>query len=293
MKDEVRSKPPRTILITGCSSGIGRAAAVRLAQRGHRVIATARQPETLRDLERDNLKITACDVSDEVSMQQAVAFAHDTFGPIDVLVNNAGYGLTGPVETVPVDEARRQFEVNVFGAMRLAQLVLPEMRRSGWGRIINISSVGGRIALPVAGWYSASKFALEALSDALRVEVGPLGVSVVSILPGPVRTEFLHNMDIVPLPPEMPRRYELLLARLHSHQANRLFEISAEDVARVIERVIAESRPRPRYLLTLPARVGIRLRPFFTDRGWDRFITFFYGLHKLDRKGPGKGIDRA
>jgi NAD(P)-dependent dehydrogenase (short-subunit alcohol dehydrogenase family) len=270
---------PRTILITGCSTGIGRAAAVRLAARGHRVVATARNLESIKDLARDGLKITACDVTDEASMDAAVAFTRAAFGPIEGLVNNAGYGLTGPVETVPSDEARRQFEVNVFGAMRLAQLVLPDMRRAGWGRIVNISSIGGRISLPLAGWYSASKFALEALSDALRFEVDPFGVSVVSILPGPVRTEFLRNMDIVTLPPAMPRRYALLLERLHAHQASRLFEISADDVARVITRAMETRRPRPRYLLTLPAKVGIRLRPFFTDRGWNRLVTLIYGIH--------------
>lgn len=269
-------------LITGVSTGLGRALAEEALGRGWSVAGTVRRvedAEAFAALAPGRARAYLLDVAEPRAVEAVVTQAAADLGGLDVVVNNAGYGLMGAFEECTDEQIRRQFEVNVFGAMRLAQLVLPDMRHAGWGRIVNVSSVGGKISLPVAGWYSASKHALEALADALRLEVGPLGVAVVSLLPGPVRTEFLRNMDIVPLPPAMPQRYAALLERLHRHQANRLFEIPPEAVARVIVRAVEARRPRPRYLLTLPARVGIRLRPWFTDRGWDRFLTLFYGLH--------------
>jgi NAD(P)-dependent dehydrogenase (short-subunit alcohol dehydrogenase family) len=255
------------------------------------VIATARRPETLNDLvalaEREHLhlKAAACDVTDEGSMQRAVEFAHASFGDIHVLVNNAGYGLIGPVEAVPVSEARRQLEVNTLGPMRLVQLVAPDMRRARWGRIINVSSVLGRIVQPLNGWYCASKFALEALSDALRMELAPFGIRTVSILPGPVRTKFVNNVTVSELPSGAPAFYRGLLEFRQRRREMRPFEIPADKVARVILRAIHSSRPRPRYVLTLPARVGLCLRPFFTDRAWDRVMSAYSGLNRLKTEG--------
>jgi len=174
-------------LITGCSSGFGRATAVELKKRGHQVVATARRPETLDDLDVDAR--LALDVTDDASVTAAVAAA----GTVDVLVNNAGVGMGGPVERVPMAEVRRLFETNVFGPLRLMQAVLPQMRARGRGTIVNVSSVSGRVAAPLSGFYSASKFALEAMSEALHYEAEHFGIHTVIIEPGFFRTNISES----------------------------------------------------------------------------------------------------
>src|SRR5215831_11963858 len=176
------------VLITGCSSGIGRAAAVSLHRAGLRVYATARRVDALADLAGRGITTMALDVTDEASMTAAVAAVEADAGAVGTLINNAGYGLYGPVEQVPMAEIRRQFETNFFGLVRLTQLVLPGMRHRGEGRILNVSSMGGRITLPGGAFYHASKYAVEAFSDALRMEVAQFGIGVVLIEPGPVKT---------------------------------------------------------------------------------------------------------
>src|SRR5215467_9144166 len=177
------------VLITGCSSGIGRATAASLHDAGLRVYATARRVDALVGLASRGITTLALDVTDEQSMAQAVAAVEADAGSVGTLINNAGYGLYGPVEQIPMAEIRRQFETNFFGLVRLTQLVLPGMRRRrGGGRILNVSSMGGRATLPGGAFYHASKYAVEALSDALRMEVAPFGIDVVLIEPGPVRT---------------------------------------------------------------------------------------------------------
>src|SRR5438067_10718829 len=160
------------VLITGCSSGIGRATAGRLARAGWTVYGTARRPETIGDLASLGCRTLALDVTDEASVRAAVAAIEAAEGAVGVLVNNAGYSQSGALETVPPERIRRQFDTNVFGLLRLVQLVLPGMRRQQWGRIVNLSSMGGRLTLPGAGAYHASKYAVEALSAALRFDVG-------------------------------------------------------------------------------------------------------------------------
>src|SRR5829696_2378155 len=168
------------ILITGCSTGIGRATALRLARGGHDVVATARRPDSLAELAGAGCRTLALDVTDEASMVAAVEAA----GPLDALVNNAGYSQSGALETLDMDDVRRQFETNVFGLLRMCQLVLPAMRERGAGRIVNISSMGGTFTFPGGGVYHATKHAVEALSDALRLEVACFGVKVVVVQPG-------------------------------------------------------------------------------------------------------------
>src|SRR6059036_2185566 len=180
----------RAVLITGCSTGIGRATAEQLATRGWTVYATARRPEAIRDLERGGCKLLALDVCDEASMRAAVETVERAEGAVGVLVNNAGYDQAGAFEEVPMAEVRRQFETNVFGLVRLTQLVLPGMRRQRWGRIVNLSSMGGRLTLPGGAFYHATKYAVEALSDALRFEVRAFGVEVIVVEPGPIKTRF-------------------------------------------------------------------------------------------------------
>src|SRR5919204_2238367 len=180
----------RAVLITGCSSGIGRATAERLAARGWKVYATARSPESIADLGERGCETQALDVTDEESMRSAVEAVEESEGAVGVLVNNAGYSQSGAIETVPMERIRAQFDTNVFGLIRMCQLVLPSMRRQGWGRIVNVSSMGGRLTFPGGGAYHATKHAVEAISDALRFEVRGFGVDVVVIEPGLIKTRF-------------------------------------------------------------------------------------------------------
>jgi NAD(P)-dependent dehydrogenase (short-subunit alcohol dehydrogenase family) len=178
------------VLITGCSSGFGRATAIELTRRGHAVVATARRPDTLADLDvADRL---ALDVTDDASVRAAVAAA----GPIDALVNNAGISVGGPVEHVPVDEVRRLFDTNYFGALRMIQAVVPQMRARGSGVVVNVSSVNGKVAPPLSGFYASTKHALEAMSEALYFEVGHFGVRTVIIEPGYFRSNLGENRRV-------------------------------------------------------------------------------------------------
>jgi NAD(P)-dependent dehydrogenase (short-subunit alcohol dehydrogenase family) len=178
----------KAVLITGCSSGIGRATARRLAAGGWTVYATARRPESIADLEAAGCRTLALDVTDEDSMVAAVRTIEETHGAVGVLINNAGYSQSGAIETVPIEAVRRQFETNVFGLARLTQLVLPRMRDQRWGKIVNLGSMGGKLVFPGGGWYHATKHALEAVSDALRFEVRGFGIDVILLEPGLIRT---------------------------------------------------------------------------------------------------------
>src|SRR3954449_1432267 len=182
----------RAVLITGCSSGIGRATAERLAGRGFTVYATARNVQSIADLEDRGCRVLALDVTDEDSMQAAVGTVLEEQGAVGALVNNAGYSQSGAVEDVPLDEVRRQFETNVFGLIRMCQLVLPGMRAQHHGRIVNVSSMGANFTFPGGGIYHATKYSVEAISDVLRFEVQGFGVDVVLIEPGLIKTEFAN-----------------------------------------------------------------------------------------------------
>ena len=265
---------PGAILITGCSSGIGRATALHLVQRGNTVYATARRLETIADLERAGCQTLALDVLEEESMQAAVAAVEAEHGSVGALVNNAGYGVSGAIEAVPLDAVRTEFETNVFGYVRMAQLVLPGMRRAGKGRIVNVSSVAGRVTLPGAGAYAASKYAIEAISDALRFEVRGFGVDVIVIEPGPIRTEFtasantaLEQVDAGPY-----AAYHAAVAKADGETDESFIAGKPEHVARAIERALDAGRPRPRYRVTPVAHVLPKLRGALGDRGFDAFL---------------------
>ena len=180
----------KVILITGASSGIGYDAAQTLAQQGHRVYAAARRVERMEPLKTVGVQVISMDVTDEASMQKGVESVIQAEGKIDVLINNAGYGYFGAIENVPMEEARKQLEVNVFGLARLTQLVLPYMRKQRRGRIINTSSIAGKMVFYMGGWYNVTKYSVEALSDALRMELKPFGIDVVMIEPGAIKTDW-------------------------------------------------------------------------------------------------------
>ena len=184
------TRPDRTVLITGASSGIGKATAHLLLNQGWKVIAAARTTESMSDLRESGAEVLPLDISDIRSRQRLATQIHQKFGALDALVNNAGFGEVGPIETMPIQTAQNLFDVNVFGLIGLTQLLLPDMRKRGKGTVINLSSIAGRFVTPGAGWYGASKFAVEALSDALRLELHQFGIKVVIIEPGLIATHF-------------------------------------------------------------------------------------------------------
>jgi short-subunit dehydrogenase len=271
------------VLITGCSTGIGRAAAEALLTRGHSVWATARRPETLADLAAKGAHVTALDVTEEASMSAAVAEVEAAHGAVGTLVNNAGYGEYGAVEEVAMDKVRAMFETNVFGLARMCQLVLPGMRAAGSGRIINLSSMGGRMTFPLGGYYHATKYAVEALSDALRVEVKPFGVQVVVIEPGITRSGFeetIAGSDALASHDHSP--YAAMRASVaegnSAAYANPRLSASAESVAQTLVKAVEADRPRTRYLLTPAARAMVTARAVGGDRVWDGIVKRQFSL---------------
>ncbi len=265
------------VLISGCSSGIGAATAAALVQAGHTVYATARRTETLADLVAMGCHPLELDVTSEDSMTAAVRAVEAEHGKVGTLINNAGYGEYGPIEEADLDRVRTMFETNVFGLARLSQLVLPAMRRSRSGRIVNIGSMGGRITFPVGGFYHATKYAVEAISDALRVEVKPFGIDVILVEPGLIRTNFESRVNeglvvSVPSHGEDTAYADLLAAsgkNTTSGYASDFLTTSPEAVAAVILRAVESNRPRARYVVTSAAKAMINLRRFGGDRMWD------------------------
>jgi NAD(P)-dependent dehydrogenase (short-subunit alcohol dehydrogenase family) len=267
----------QNVLITGCSSGIGRTTATHLAGKGWTVYATARRPESIADLTETGCRTLALDVTDGASMEAAVAAVD---GSVDALVNNAGYSQGGPVEEVPLDDARRQFETNVFGLARLCQLVLPDMRAKGAGRIVNLSSMGGRMTLPGGAWYHASKHALEALSDGLRWEVAPFGVHVVLVEPGVVLTEFGETaVATAGEASDLAGPYDTMMASVVTKTAGAYGKarpggaIRPEAVAKTIEKALTARHPKTRYVVGGQARSIIAAHAVLPDRAWDGFLS--------------------
>lgn len=273
-----RSRP---VLITGCSTGIGRATAERLADDGWNVHATARRLDAIEDLGKRGCKTGELDVTNEQSMEKAVREVEKD-GPIGALINNAGYSQSGAIETIPMDSVRRQFETNVFGLMRMCQLVLPAMRGAGSGRIVNLSSMGGKLTFPGGGVYHATKHAVEAISDALRFEVKEFGVDVVVIEPGLITTEFgetaSSSIDAV----EDHGPYAKFNADVGKVTAEAYtgpmarFGAGPEAVAGKIAKALTARRPATRYKVTPSARVMMGTRRLVTDRMWDRFVRSQY-----------------
>jgi NADP-dependent 3-hydroxy acid dehydrogenase YdfG len=264
------------VLITGCSTGIGRATAERLARRGLTVYATARRPESIEDLAQSGCRTLELDVTDEASMQAAVAAVEEAGGAVGALVNNAGYSQSGAIEAVPLEDVRRQFETNVFGLLRMCQLVLPGMRRAGAGRIVNVSSMGGKLVFPGGGAYHGTKFAVEAISDAMRFEVRGFGVHVSIIEPGLIRTSF-GETAVGSVPHEDGPYAEFntaVAARTARVYEGNLAKLGAgpDAVAKAIEKAITARRPRTRYRVTASARLFMAQRAILPDRAWDAVV---------------------
>jgi NAD(P)-dependent dehydrogenase (short-subunit alcohol dehydrogenase family) len=271
------SAPSKAVLITGCSSGIGRATALRLVGSGWTVYATARRPEAIAELKDAGCETLTLDVTDEQSMLTAVDAVEQAEGAVGVLINNAGYSLSGAIETIPLEAVRRQFETNVFGLVRLTQLVLPKMRAQRWGKIINVGSMGGRLSFPGGGHYHATKHALEAISDALRFELRGFGIDVILLEPGLIRTEFgeaaTASMAHATTSGDDP--YATFNATVGAVTKGaydgpmRLLGGGPERVAKVIERALRRRRPPARITITPSAKLTIATRRMLTDRVWD------------------------
>lgn len=288
----------RVALVTGCSSGIGAASARQLLQSGFTVYASARQLAVLEPLRQLGCRTLALDVTDETSMRTAVSAIRAEHGGVDVLVNNAGYGQAGVIEEVAVAQVRKQFEANVFGALLLSQLVLPDMRARGWGRIINVSSMGGRLTFPYFGVYHGSKYALEALSDALRFEVRGFGIGVVLIEPGLIRTNFGQaSVDTTSATAQASGPYAEFNARMaratiDTYQDGPLAALSGtpDDVARSIVRAAIVRRPRARYTVSASAKLLLFLRRILPDALWDAFLRSQYAAPRAlphEQTAPG------
>ncbi len=282
----------KAVLITGCSSGIGEATARRLAASGWTVYASARRPESIEHLQDAGCRTLALDVTDEDSMRAAVQEVERAEGAVGVLVNNAGYSQGGAIEQVPLEAARRQFETNVFGPIALTQLVLPAMRAQRWGKIVNIGSMGGRLTFPGGGLYHATKYSLEAISDALRFEVKGFGVDVVLVEPGLIMTEFANTAvakagevaganarqdtkadwaDATAANgpyAEFDAKVAVLTTGVYEGPMRRLGG-GPDVVAKAIEKAISRRRAPTRVPVTASARLSILQRKLTPDRVWD------------------------
>jgi NAD(P)-dependent dehydrogenase (short-subunit alcohol dehydrogenase family) len=276
-----RQSKGRIALITGGTDGLGRAAAVMLAERGYRVFAGGRNVERVAALQQfaneRKLPLTAMelDVCDDASVERAVAEIEKSAGTVDVLVNNAGIAIAAVMEEITLTDLRRQFETNYFGLVRMSQRVLPGMRRKLSGRIINMSSIAGKLVSPLFGPYSSSKHAVEAVSDAMRLEVYPFGIQVVLIEPGYIPTSMNRNAG------ELSSAYakgaeqspykSVYQGFLKSWgKTSKSSHYTPEDCARVVVRAIEDDPPRARYPVTREAKIGILARRLLSDRAMDR-----------------------
>jgi NADP-dependent 3-hydroxy acid dehydrogenase YdfG len=262
------------VLITGCSTGIGRATAERLAKRGRTVYATARRLESIADLEASGCRTLPLDVTDDASMVAAVRAVEDEHGAVGALVNNAGFAIEQAFEDTSMADVRRQFETNVFGLVRMCQLVLPKMREQRAGRIVNVSSVGGKVTFPGGAFYHATKHAVEALSDVLRFEVAGFGVRVVIVEPGLIKTAFGDTATASGGGPSGSVYADFNAAvakRVAGAYDGMMGKLAAgpDAVAKAIDHAISSRHPRTRCRVTAGARVVLTSRKLLPDRAYD------------------------
>ena len=265
----------KTVLITGASSGIGEETAKKLLEQGYTVYVAARRLEKMQDLEELGAHAIRMDITREADIVAAVDRITAEQGGIDILINNAGFGMYGAMEDTTLDDARYQFEVNLFGLARLTQLALPYMREQGAGKIVNISSMGGKIYTPLGSWYHATKHALEGWSDCLRLELAPFGIDVIIIEPGAIQTEF-GDVMVGPLLERSDSSAYADLARRVANATRNSYEDGKASppslIAGVISNSLKTARPRTRYVAGKFARPVMALRRWFGDRIYDRVI---------------------
>ncbi|BET11195.1 oxidoreductase [Pandoraea sputorum] len=270
-------------LVTGASSGIGEATALKLQSLGYKVYAAARRVNRMQSLVSAGVRVLQMDVTDDYSMQAGIQQIIAQSGCIDVLVNNAGYGSYGAVEDVSVDEARAQFDVNVFGAVRLTQLALPHMRQQRSGTIVNITSMGGKIHTPLGAWYHGTKFALEAISDCLRLEVEPFGINVVVIEPGGIKTEWADIAADKLRETSGQGAYASqakAMAESMVGEASRKRQSPPQLIADTIGKAVSARRPKTRYAVGFGAKPMIFIRRLLSDRAFDGFMRVATGISR-------------
>lgn len=271
----------QVILITGASSGIGYQTAKDMAQQGHRVYGTTRQLEKMKNLPA--VIPLEMDMRDSDSMKRAVEVVIQAEGKIDGLINNAGYGSFGAVEDVSISEAKKQFDVNLFGLARLIQLVLPYMRAEGSGRIINISSMGGRLTTYMGAWYHGTKYALEAFSDALRMEVRPFGIEVVLIEPGGIKTEWgdraASHLEVASKGGSYEEQSEKAALKMRQLYGSN-YVSSPELIAKTIIKAISKKKPKPRYLVGFGAKPAVFLHAVLPSRLFDWLVVSIFAGQK-------------
>jgi NAD(P)-dependent dehydrogenase (short-subunit alcohol dehydrogenase family) len=265
----------KVMLITGSNSGIGNATAKGAVAAGFTVYGGARRQETFPAIQAVGAQPLCLDVTNEDTMVAAVRQIEAKYGAVDVLVNNAGFGQMGPIEEITREQWLYQYETNVFGLVRMAQLVIPAMRHQGRGRIINISSMGGEFTFPLAGAYHSTKYAVESINEALRFELRPFGIEVITIQPGPVSTPLAATaVDTLPTLPDSP--YVEISGALRRMSQRNMGYISPEQAARVIVNAAQAQRPRPRYKIGMMAQALPMLHTLLSDRMWDRLMSRFY-----------------
>ena len=278
VKGEMEKENRRVVLVTGASSGIGLACATHLAGRGFHVYGTSRRA-TVGSAGPGNVTMLAADVTEDCSVEQAIATVLDREGRLDIVVNNAGMGIAGPVESTSIEQAKAQFEVNFFGAFRVCRAVLPAMRRQRSGYIINIGSIGGLLAIPYQSMYSASKFALEGLTEALRMEVRPFGIRVVIIEPGDHKTALTENRQFTEISiatdAYSPSFEAALLKTAHDEQSGP----GPEQIARLLYRIVNQRHPRLRYTIgPIPQRAAVWLKRLMPYSILEYTMRTYYGL---------------
>ena len=262
----------KTVLVTGASAGIGKATVELFLKHGYKVYAVARRIEKMEDLKILGAIPIQMDVTDNRSMEAGIEKISRESGGVDILINNAGYGSLGSVEEVSIEEAKRQFEVNIFGLARLTQLITPHMREMKWGKIVNISSIGGKIYEPLAGWYHSTKFALEGLSDCLRLELKGFGIHVIVVEPGPIRSEWgdIASDNLMKTSGSGP--YRKIAEGMMNNFKNFYTEKKSsppEEVARIIFKSVLAKRPKTRYPAGKGASLILLGRKLFSDKIFD------------------------
>lgn len=281
----MKMKKGGVVLITGASSGMGKSIALRLAKDGYVVYGGARRFELMeKELKPEGVRVLSLDVCDEASMERAVSKIIEEQGRIDALVNNAGYGSYGAVEDVPMSEAKRQFEVNLFGLARLTQLVLPHMRKARFGKIVNISSIGGKVYTPLGAWYHATKHALEGFSDCLRFEVEDFGVDVIVVEPGGIKTQWadlsFDNMKKYSANGAYNALVERIIATRNQMESK---GSEPEIIADVVSKALKAKKPKTRYASGYLAKPLLFLRRWLSDRAFDKMFRTSLSLPKVKR----------
>lgn len=265
----------KVVLITGASSGMGKSTANILNKQGYKVYGAARRLDQMQDLKDNGISIISLDLTKEESIVSCVNTILDNEGQIDILINNAGYGSYGAVEDVPIEEAKRQFEVNIFGLARITQLVLPSMRKNKFGRIVNISSMGGKIYTPLGAWYHATKHALEGWSDCLRLEVKPFGIDVAIVEPGGIKTPW-GTIAADNLRKNSSKGVYAAFANKVADGMQKTYTdnslTNVDVLGNVIAKAATDKKPKTRYVKGYMAKPAIAIRKWFGDIVFDKMI---------------------